>query len=524
MSIDSLAFTVDVKQEILAALRALEADYQKNGQEWRCPSNPADPQIRGSGNIIGSEALLCFLLPLSNMRSRSDFQKELSEIIDLNSLRERVENHLLKHRDRADFTGHPYTLIVDSDKINHPFIDSYCFIISLLVLYNELFGAPVKKATQEHFKFLFRVSLETLKNSAVKGSSGRYTGFFVTDKYLPEFPFKYPTWMAIDTLSDLRSLHDLSTLLFSTPESRTDATTLLNNISNDIGAEYRRIYIDNDLTDKEREAIKGRNVNLTQDIIREDEDDSSPHYNLWAAIILLHLRYNDTEKLADAFKVLMPYIDDQKKFRVITGDPCKISFYSANFPAGEAIDNVITDRCFLPQYVKGLSLLLTSIPRLRDDQLFAASLDKSVVALLKNRKKDVALWDRFAERGAPYAIYQTERAIEAFCALFTLQETVSIDAKHTTPSRRQAESFDGNLMETVLRHAIVLRIGEDDARSIIAREVAQQGKKIREDLFKALQQLASTIEGHFAQDNKSATHGLTSEILGWAKEFKITND
>lgn len=521
---DVLSWDIDVDVEILAALRALEADYQKNEQQWRCPSNPSEPQIRGSGNIIASEALLCFLLPLSAMRAREDFQQKLFEIINENSLRERVEKHLLSHKERADFTGHPYTLIIDFEKKTHPFIDSYCFIISILILYHELFGKPESKSTQEHFKFLFKICVDALKNSAIRGSSERYTGFFVTDKYLPEIPFKYPTWMAVDTLSDLRSL-DVSALPFATADTTKDATVLLDEVMTDVGAEYRRIYIDCQLTEKEREIIKGRNVNLTVDIVREDEDDNSPHYNLWAIIILLHLKYPDTEKLAAAFRVLMPYIDDQKKFRTVTNDPCKISFFSDRFPAGEAIENVITDRCFLPQYVKGLSLLLRNTPRLRSDEAFVKSLEKSTGALVKNRTKDCPLWDKFAERGARYAIYQTERAIEALCALANLRMTVASELTGSKPIQRSAEAIDKDLVDAILRHAIVIHVGEENARAIISREVAQQVAKVRADLLETFGRLATMIDARLAQEPKSgqgAIHDLLSQIRAWADEFKVT--
>jgi hypothetical protein len=526
VAVDILS-TVDVESEILAALRALEADYQKNGQQWRCPSNPSDPKIQGSGNIIGSEALLCFLLPLSALRDQQVFQQKVFEVVSKKALCERVESHLLVHKNRADFTGHPYTLIVDFERKTHPFIDSYCFIISILVLYAEIFGTPGNKATLEHFRFLFRTCLESLKNSAVKGTAGHYAGFFATDKYLPEVPFKYPTWMAIDTLSDLRVLDDVSALPFATNESTRDATLLLDNILPDVRDEYRRVYIDGELTAKEKELIKNRNVDLTVDIIREDEDDNSPHYNLWAAIIFLHLNYNDTDKLAAAFKILMPYIDDTRKFGRITNDPCKISFFSDRFPPGEAIENVITDRCFLPQYVKGLSLLLKNVPRLRTEEPFTKSLGKSIAALLKNRKKDVSLWDRFSERQAPYAIYQTERAIEALCALVNLRATVLSEEIDTAAQQWPAQRFDAGLVDAVLRHAIVIRVGEEDARSIIAREISNQFEKVRAGLLQVLEQMAITIDGHLAQaENAEQTpsQDLKSQIMVWAKEAGMIKD
>jgi|GEM_PF-6494758 len=521
---DMSKLNVDVDSEILAALRALEVDYQKNGKQWRCPSNPSDPQIRGSGNIIASEALLCFLLPLSALRTQSDFHRKVFDVVDKNSLRERVETHLLSHTERQDFTGHPYTLIVDSEKQQHPFIDSYCFIISILIIYAELFGSPEDKATQDHFKHLFKVCLQGLKNSAIKGSSERYVGFFVTDKYLPELPFKYPTWMVVDTLSDLRSL-DIPMFPFATPESTDYATTLLDTVLNDVGREYIRIYIDNQLTEKEKDWIKGRNVDLTKDIIREDADDNSPHYNLWATIILLYLQYSDSEKLAAAYKILMPYIDDQRKFRTVTSDPCKISFFSERFPAGDAIENVITDRCFLPQYVKGLSLLLKNIPRLRTDEVFLNSLERSLAALLKNRKADVPLWDKFAEGKAPYAVYQTERAIESLCALASLRFSIAPGSSEARPQQGSSVAFDKDLIDTVLRHAIVIRVGEDDARSLISRKISEEMAKTRAEVLDALEQLATILNKGLAHNGKpelTGTRELGSQIIEWAKEFKVT--
>lgn len=526
-AVDLANLNFDAESEILTALRALEVDYQKNGKQWRCPSNPSDPQVRGSGNIIGSEALLCFLLPLSAMRSRPDFRQKIFDIVDEKALRERIESHLLSHKDRLDFTGHPYIQVTDAEKEQHPFIDSYCFVISILVIYGELFGIPKSKAVLEHFKFLFRSCLEGLKNSAIKGTTGRYTGFFATDKYLPDIPFKYPTWMAIDTLSDLQSLDDISTFAFATPESTDYATTLLATVSHDVLLEYTRLYIDNELTDTEKNWIKGRNVDLTKDIIREDEGDNSPHYNLWAAIILLYLKYTNSEKLASAFRILMPHVDDPRKARTATESPCKISFFSDRFPAGElAIENVMTDRCFLPQYVKGLSILLRNFPRLRADETFLKSLDKSLDLLLKNRKKDCVLWDKFAERDAPYAIYQTERAIEALCAFMNLRMTVAPETAEAAAPMRSAESLDRHLVDAVLRHAIVIQVGDIDARSLINREVANEVDKLRSEFLAALRELAAVIEHALArEDNQGgkpgALKGIQAEILGWAAELKM---
>jgi hypothetical protein len=524
-----LDINIDIDSEVLAALQALESDYQKNGKKWRCPSNPVDPKIRGSGNIIASESLLCFLLPLSSMRDKPGFQKKVFDIANERELRERIEIHLLAHKDRDDFTGHPYTIVIDSDKNSQPFIDSYCFIISLLFLYAEIFGIPESKDTLEHFKFLFRICLDALKNSAIKGSSGRYAGFFVTDKHLPEVPFKYPTWMAIDTLSDLRSLDDISTFPFATKESTETGAILLDSVLRDIGGEYIRIYAENNLTDKERQFLKDRNVDLTKDIVREDPDDNSPHYNLWATIILLYLNYSDSEKLGAAFKVLMPYIDDARKFRNITETACKISFFSDRFPAGDsiAIENVMTDRCFLPQYVKGLSLLLKNISRFRTDEVFLKSLEKSVTELLKNRKNKGALWDRYAENNAHYAVYQTERAIEALCALANLQVALSSGRADTKSQLRSTELLDKDLISAVLRHAIVIQVGENDARSIIAREIASQATTLRNDLIEAVGRLATIVEEGLAQQGKSKKTGsepsLPAQIKQWAADLKITN-
>jgi hypothetical protein len=231
----------------------------------------------------------------------------------------------------------------------------------------------------------------------------------------------------------------------------------------------------------------------------------------------------------------MHYIDDPRKSRTVTESACKVSFFSTQFPEGDAvaIENVITDRCFLPQFVKGLSLLLKTTPRLRSDDTFLKSLEKSYTALLKNRRKDTPLWDKYAELNAPYAIYQTERAIEALCAFANLQIAVGFETT-TEKAEQSIGTFDRTLVDAILRHAIVIRVGENDARSLISREVANETMKIRDELLDAVGRLATILDTGFAQFDKGLAQdgksgqvaarelgAMRDEILGWADEFKV---
>jgi hypothetical protein len=479
-----------IDREIIGAIGALEIEYKTHNNTWMCPSNENSEAIQGSGNIIKSEAILCYLLPLYEADEAADLGKQISDIVSFKELQSRIDAHLTGLKGPADFTGHPYLQIVDSNGQTHPFLDSYCFVVSILIIYAKIFGAPKDPARVKHFQELFAEGMNFILGSAVKNKRGKYAGFFFTNEFLPDAPYKYPTWMAIDTLSDLDAA-TLNSFPFATEESRKTARKLLGEVLPQIKDEYVRLYVNQDLFPDEAELIAGRNLKLTVGLIKEDQDDNFPHYNLWATIILLYLEYDSASTIAAAFDVLRRYIDEEKSLRTQLQEPCAISFVSEHFPAGDQDENYLTDRSFLAQFVKGLSLFLLNNLQAAQMENLRATFEKAFYELLKNRKSGMLLWDRFAEKKAGYAVFQTERSIEALCSCRRLLLNIE-KSKHEKIAA--APDAGSSWQEAILRHAIQLRIGEQDGRELIAREVKLEVERVMAGKDSDLRQLVAALQ------------------------------
>jgi hypothetical protein len=479
-----------IDREIVGAIGALEVEYKIHNNTWICPSNENSEEVHGSGNIIKSEAILCYLLPLYETDEESELGSQISAIVGLKELQGRVDAHLTGLKNPADFTGHPYLKIVDSGGKTHPFLDSYCFLISILIIYAKVFGVPKDPGKLKHFQGLFSEAIGFVYRSAVKNARGKYAGFFFTDELLPDAPYKYPTWMAIDTLSDL----DAATLIsfpFATEDCKKTARKLLEEVLPQIKEEYVRLYVNQDLLPDEVEQIAGRNLKLTEGLIKEDQDDNSPHYNLWATIILLYLGYDSGNTIREAFEVLRRYIEEEKSLRTQLQEPCAISFVSGNFPPGDQDENYLTDRSFLSQFVKGLSLFFRNYPQALQVESLRATFQKAFYELLKNRKGGILLWDKFAEKKAGYAIFQTERSIEALCSCRRLLLDLEKGKKERSVARFDAGA---GWQEAILRHAIQLRIGEQDGRELVAREVRLEVERAIADKDSDLRQLIAGLQ------------------------------
>ncbi len=503
-----------VDQEILAAIKALEVEYNSNDALWLCPSNPINENIPGSGNIIVSEAIMCYLLPLSFAGSNSSLSKEIFRIVSRDKLRDRILKHLKRFKSRDDYTGDPYLIIKDYEDNTFPFLDSYCFVLSIVVLYGQIFGEPKNKDDRKVLIDLFADSLKFIENCAVKNVSNVHSGFFATDTHIPETPYKYPTWMAVDTLSDLDGLIDGNSFLLGTSETKNKVEWFINSVLPQIKGDYIRKYIDADLTNSELQDVSERNLMISKGLLREDEDDNSPHYNLWAIVILLYLEFKSTKTLSEAFKIISPYILDDAKFRTISTKKCEIAFFSEQYKLGDENENILSDRCFLPQFVKGLAIFLKSFPNVSEASELEGVFEQAYDRLMKNRKDDQALWDRFAENDAPYAIYQTERAIEALCHTRNLFSDASKPTSQSKDRPKLSSDTDEHLA-TILKHAISINIQGKDARGLIEREVKASVevalRDIRNEFEQKLLQSEDRLQQVLEDTLKSSSDGKVTK-------------
>jgi hypothetical protein len=483
-----------IDREIVAVIGALEEKYKDNNNVWICPGNVSNDAIRGSGNIIKSEAILCYLLPLSDTEKDSELAKQITDIISLKELQKRIDAYLTGLKGPEDFTGHPYLQIIDSDSRSHAFLDSYCFIISILVMYAKVFGTPKEANKLKHYTLLFAEALNFILKSAVKNERGKYTGFFFTDEFLPAAPYKYPTWMAIDTLSDLDT-NLLASLPFASAASREAANKLLGEVLPQIEEEYIRLYVNQELSADEEKLIEGRNLKLTVGLIKEDQDDNSPHYNIWAILVLLYLGYDSYSTIQTAFEKLSRFVEDETARIKQLKDDCPIYFFSDHFPAGDTDVNSMSDRSFLAQYIKGLSLFFRNHPPTMGVESLRATFQKAFNELLNNRQAGTPLWDRHS-KNSRYAIFSTERSMEALCSCRRLL----LDLEKDTEERSIAGLDLGtNWQDAILRHAIQLRVGDQEGREIIAREVKLEVERVMDAKEREFRQLIAQLQSEVGE-------------------------
>jgi hypothetical protein len=484
-----------IDREIVEVIGALEEKYKDNNNVWICPSNESSDSIRGSGNIVKSEAILCYLLPLSDPEKDSELAKQITDIVSLKELQKRIDAYLTGLKGPEDFTGHPYLQIIDSDSRSHAFLDSYCFIISILVMYAKVFGTPKEANKLKHYTQLFAEALNFTLRSAVKNERGKYTGFFFTDEFLPAAPYKYPTWMAIDTLSDLDT-NLLASFPFASAASREAATKLLGEVLPQIEDEYIRLYVNQELSADEERLIEGRNLKLTVGLIKEDQDDNAPHYNIWAILVLLYLGYDSYSTIQSAFEKLSRFVEDETALRKQLKDSCPIYFFSDHFPAGDTDVNSLSDRSFLAQFIKGLSLFFRNHPQATGVESLRATFQKAFNELLKNRQAGTPLWDRHADKSARYAVFQTERSMEALCSCRRLLLDLEKDAREKSIAGVDTGT---NWQEAILRHAIQLRIGDQEGREIIAREVKLEVERVMDAKEREFRQLIAQLQSEVGE-------------------------
>ncbi len=231
-----------------------------------------------------------------------------------------------------------------------------------------------------------------------------------------------------------------------------------------------------------------------------------------------------------------PFLAEQRPSRVLPHElfrlkeDCVVLFEteSAFKPDADQHLNKIYDRSFLPQYLKALLLYEELFPGMEES--LPDRIEQAVELLLNNRKEGVAAWDRYAQEG-DFAIYQTERAIEALCRYIEFV---------TPSSAQQAQGNEHNLSvveipvsldalsqvmkgvapliaETVARRAVTLNVNGKAAESLIKRQVEQAWREQRAGFTEELQGILTEVHSAFTKQAK-----VLVEALGSGSDMKAT--
>lgn len=482
-----------IKTDIGDALQLLAQLHKKN-EGWICPSNPVEKKYLDNEVIIRLESLLCFLL-VANCGLEID---KNSNGIGLDHIRVQVENEISRISKMDSLTGHPYIKVEDMNQKELGFLDGYCMAISCMIFYSRLFGSPVSRSKINHFQTVFNKCLEFIIGCAIKNSSDSFTGFFCTNHHLPDLPYKYCTWMVVETMSDFFDEKDYRDLFFITDESQDKIDIIMGKIIPDITSNYIRIYVNESLNEEEKIHIDGRNVLVTERVIQEDEYDSTPQQNVWVLLVLLISGYDNFDVVHESiFMLYKKYLKQPDKRVDSLRERTKIKFYNENLPfkEDEPFTNAMVDRAFLPQFLKVCALARKKFGS-ADGQLDEL-IRNSIEWISANRIQGLALWDKEADKNGGWAVYSSERVFEAYTNVLRCYD---LHKERNKPSQRAQVSdvFVNGGISLVIENLPLQDYIEEKINFAIEKHIEKlrneiEDKKYKEDFSEMKRKLTDNL-------------------------------
>lgn len=524
----------------MGALSYLKAQRDAQGG-WEDPANKVERGadgafIPGKGDIIICEGLLSFLIAWNRFGRKPDLARRLEEIYPRALLEQDVYELLERMGAARQYSGTPYVTIVDDGGQSHPFLDTVCYSVSLVVLSETVFGVPSSEAKLRVGRGIMEDCLDILAKAVVTDEVGRAKGWSFTNHDVPERPFKYFTWMACDTLSDLCEIKDFSRRYFATPRTVECLASLRRALST-VKTELVRIHILGQHSAGEKQAFGGRNVDIcTGKAVQEDEFDQGFSFNLWVIMALLYLDYEEPARLKDALFRLGETLENPKVKSDQIKNGCLILLETAKAfkPGQDGGENQLLDRSFLPQYVKALALLGLWHPDLAGD--LRPRLDQALEWLLANRAVKCPAWDKYAQKG-DFAVYQTERAIEALCRVAEWLEDGALSTAAPLASEAHSPAaggisvaeLAGIVADVTARHAVSIEINGERARALVERLVRQSFEDMQMEMSQQVKAEMSRMLGRvepvfsrLAERLETASSGQASadEVRRAAEDIK----
>ncbi|EME67762.1 hypothetical protein H261_21863 [Paramagnetospirillum caucaseum] len=520
-----------VVEAVMGALSYLKAQRDARGG-WEDPANMVErgadgAPVPGKGDIIVCEGLLSYLIAWNRFGTKPDLARRLDEIYPRPLLEQDVYDLLERMGNDRQYSGTPYVSIVDGRGQSHPFLDTVCYAVSLVVLSEAVFGAPSSEPRLRVGRGIMEDCLDILARAVVADEVGRAKGWSFTNHDVPDRPFKYFTWMACDTLSDLCEMKDFSRRYFATPRVVEGLATLRRALST-VKTELVRIHILGQHSAEEKQAFGGRNVDIrTGKAVQEDEFDQGFSFNLWVIMALLYLDYEEPARLKEALFRLGETLENPKVKSDQIKNGCLILLETASAfkPGQDGGENQLLDRSFLPQYVKALALLGLWHPDLAGD--LRPRLDQALEWLLANRAAKCPAWDKYAQKG-DFAVYQTERAIEALCRVAEWLEDGLPAPDVPAPEAHQAAAGGISVTElakivadVTARHAVSIEINGERARAMIERFVRQSFEDLRLEMSQQLKAEVSRVLGRFEPVFSGLAERLETASSGQASAEEV---
>jgi len=474
----------DVRQALKELKQARDRD-----RLWKDPDNdPSNYKKKDSGVIIALEALLCFLLPLNSTKKDLAFQSDVYAVFDSVKLAGEIRNTLEKIR-LADyaFSGEPYITVEDNKGTSHPFVDTACLTLSVILFANRVLGLPNTRDDEILYRDVFEKAMNVLTGALIKDDKKPGKGWFVTNYSPPDWQYKYCTWMATDTFSDISSVTDLERQPYcpgSTFTVRSVEITL-----DSLCDELHRFYVLSDLTDDERARLKdkGAKICVRNSIVQEDPDDPERfQFNVWILLTLLYLKYgarnesDDEAKerlLLEAFRFAADWV--RGKEDKLISDEVTIQFETKDFEVERLVPlkNNLHDRAALPQWIKALAIALKRHKEWRP--VFGEHLSAMIELARKNKGEGRHVWD--ADAKGEFAIYLTERYIEAFTKYYEYLDALIAEKKPSIEAPIQTTTGVNwqVIAAEIAKSAVVIQVGSEKAEGLVKRLVSAEIETVR---------------------------------------------
>ncbi len=402
-----------VWKEIIELRQKFNEEFKDD--KWRDRAND-------SGLLITAEALCCFFIP-------AYFSENLKQKLP-QYLNKDIIEHSIKYlldQSESGFYGDPYVDFYDTEGNRHEFIDAASYFITTYIYGSKLGVIPQKfnKTMQERSKKGLNLIIR---------STAKFGGWSWGNYKPPEKPFLYTTWTALEALNDILD-RDFIDLL----EIDMDTQRLISRHISKTVAYIRDTHLNPDNKKDEQ----GGNQYLIEEVLNFPDTGSGIQYNLWALLSSIysgHIKMGkkaDIEDLKLAFIVGNNYVEsnikswaDEKKFffDVIDG----AIYDRKDEETREA--SALSDRTAIPLFLKSLAIFLREaqlqeevaqyIENPENPKLsFKPILNQLNLLYLRLLDKEIhperkAVWDKKAPKQDGYAIYYTERAIEALIAVY----------------------------------------------------------------------------------------------------------
>jgi len=441
--------------------------------EWR-------DQVNSGGGIIPCEAIYCYLLGIDVFPNGKE---RILQILSEEELKKTFIDVTSYYLDNG-FLGIPY-FSPDIDGEKWEFIDAACFYVSAALLFKKHILLSKKQLSQ--VDTMLERALNFIRDSFILDKGWSWGTF---DK--PNEAFLYSTWTVIETISSI----DWE---YVPKEIESIREELLQQMQN-VKKYYVYRYLDSpEIVEKKEDG--DCQFDLLEGEIGWGKKDSYLQYNLWILISLMLTGYKNETKIEEALKIIIDEYHREKDWYHST----PVNFYFSYGQDDNRITPAFKDRSFLPLLFKTISIWFNLFPEKKNIEKYKIFSEEIYEALLSNRSAGVEqlefVWDKYAESKSGYAIYVTERSLEALAKFYSVIE-------HEAPEDNSSSS-SSDLKEYLTKVA-------EELTMKILEEVQSQVQKSTDHSYLRLKKEIQRIDTKYDD--------ITNSIVSAAKTAKHTDE